>query len=753
MSEQDRVPLEGTVKETSPWLELARRAYDSSTSYLDTNYRRQWERNISLFRSQHPAGSKYNTQSYQHRSRLFRPKTRAAIRTNEAAAAAAFFSTQDVIDVRPENDADPTQRDSAWVLKHLLQYRLTKTIPWFQTVIAAYQEALIFGIVCSHQYWEYQEKKVTHSEPVIDANGEPVLNEDGTPAVNKSEEVEVIKDHPVVRLIASENLRIDSASDWWNPVNSSPYVIEVIPMYLQDAMERMKEIDAKTGDPKWKTLSKEQLVETTSKTEFDSTRQTRSGNRMDPRADKKSISEFTTVFVHKNIIRKNGKDWLFYTAGTQYLLTDPKPLTDVYPHLKNGERPYTMGCAILEAHKTFPTSLVEMSQDLQTAVNDLANQRSDNVSLVLNKRYHIRRSANIDIHALKRSVPGGSVMMDDPTRDVQVVNTPDVTQSSYQEQDRLNVDFDEISGNFSQSTVQTNRSLNETVGGMEMLSAGANQQMEYMLRTFSETWVEPVLRQLVRLEQYYETDTVVMNVAVNAAAQEQEETEGESAIYTRFGEDADTDDLLRNEMTVSVNVGIGATDPVKKIDRLLLGIRTMAEIDPNIIAIMDQKEISKEVFGALGYKDSQRFFSEEQKPMLEELAARLEQMEQVVQQLADQGQAKQIDAQAKIAVAQIKAASDMKNTETRSMTEAVIAKQKMDSAEDVARLRQQLDVINARIKAEKNDIARGELLLQKEALVHQMIMAEPKIGIDEEGKMMSEVLMNDEYGMVPGAEH
>ena len=131
--------------------------------------------------------------------------------------------------------------------------------------------------------------------------------------------------------------------------------------------------------------------------------------------------------------------------------------------------------------------------------------------------------------------------------------------------------------------------------------------------------------------------------------------------------DEDTDDLLRNEMTVSVNVGIGATDPVKKIDRLLLGIRTMAEIDPHIINIIDQKEVSKEVFGALGYKDSQRFFSEDQGPVLEDLAARLEQMEQVLQQLTDQGAAKQIDAQAKIAVAQIKAQSDTQTAQTLSL--------------------------------------------------------------------------------------
>jgi len=68
-------------------------------------------------------------------------------------------------------------------------------------------------------------------------------------------------------------------------------------------------------------------------------------------------------------------------------------------------------------------------------------------------------------------------------------------------------------------------------------------------------------------------------------------------------------------------------------------------------------------------------------------------------------------------------------------------------------MRRQLSLIDTRIKAEKNQIARGELLLQKEALVHQMMLAEPEIGIDDEGKMMSEVLMNNRYGMVPGAEN
>ena len=584
--------------------------------------------------------------------------------------------------------------------------------------------------------------------PIKDAEGNAIFNEDGTEAEESEEAVDVISDAPSIRLVASENFRIDPASDWNDPINSSPFVIEIIPMYLQDVIERMSEIDPKTEEPKWKRLTTGELMETTKRAEFDSTRQTRQGNRQDPISDRtEEISDYTTVFIHKNIIRKDGKDWLFYTAGTKYMLTDPKPLLDVYPHLKENERPYVMGGAVIEAHKTYPSSLVELSQDLQTAANDITNQRTDNVQLVLNKRYHIRRSANIDIHALKRSVPGGSVMMDDPMTDVQIVNTPDVTASSYEEQDRLNVDFDDIAGNFSQSTVQTNRMMNETVGGMEMLSSNANSIIEYMIRTFAETWIEPVLMQIVRLEQYYETDEVVLNVAANRA---EEESQTEPGFFQRYG--SDDDYLLRHEMTVGVNVGMGATDPVRKIERLLLGIRTMGEINPEIISLLNQPEITKEVFGALGYKDSKRFITDQQPAQLEQLTAQVQELSGIVQQLMEQGASKELDVKGRILTAQIKAQADVASAKEKALGQVMSSRISADQKDGSEMLKQQLSLIDSRIKAEKNNIAKGELLLQKESLIHKMIMDQPALGIDPEGKKMSEVTMNDAYGDIPGAE-
>ena len=86
--------------------------------------------------------------------------------------------------------------------------------------------------------------------------------------------------------------------------------------------------------------------------------------------------------------------------------------------------------------------------------------------------------------------------MDDPENDLQVQETQDVTVSSQAEQDRLNLDFDDVAGAFSGSSVQSNRNLNETVGGMNNFTASANKVENYHLRTWIETWAEPVLRQV-----------------------------------------------------------------------------------------------------------------------------------------------------------------------------------------------------------------------------------------------------------------
>ncbi|HEY6020312.1 MAG TPA: hypothetical protein VIY48_10525, partial [Candidatus Paceibacterota bacterium] len=111
--------------ESIDYLQLANAAFESSTGYFDTNYRSRIEDAIRMFHSQHPRASKYNSESYKYRSRIFRPKSRSVVRKHEATAALAFFSNLDVISVAPQDGDDPGQVASALINKELLNYRLT----------------------------------------------------------------------------------------------------------------------------------------------------------------------------------------------------------------------------------------------------------------------------------------------------------------------------------------------------------------------------------------------------------------------------------------------------------------------------------------------------------------------------------------------------------------------------------------------------------------------------------------------------
>lgn len=546
------------------WLTLAEQAFRMSTDYMNANLRHQWERNVSNLMGQHPKGSKYLSSGYNRRSRLFRPKTRAAERDFEAAVAVAFFASQDVATVTPENPKDEVQVASADINHYLVNYHLTKKVPWFKTVIGAAQDSWTYGTVWSEQSWKYKTRK----------GGE-----------------EVVADHPCIRIIPPENMRVDSACDWLDPVGTSPYIIEIIPMYITDIVDRMSQPNMRTGEPEWKHVSMAQLQAARSTgQENDATRAAREGSTSQDRMDNQhNVTAYDIVWVHKNIIDVRGVDYIYYTVGTQYMLTNPEPLARAYPD----GRPYVLGNVILDTHRVYPSSVGELSQDLQSQANSIVNQRIDNVELAMNARYLVDRGSRTDRESLKRSVPGGTIMTDDMAG-VRELKSSDVTRSSYEEQDRLNVDFDDIAGNFSTSSVASNRKLNETVGGLDLLSQGSDALTEYQIRVFTETWYEPVVRQVLRLIQRYETDERRLAVAAEKAK-----------IYQKFGVSKVTDELLIQDLTSTLSVGFAATNPQKRIERLMLATKTMEPyLKPGE---MNRRELSKEIFGAAGYKDGTRF--------------------------------------------------------------------------------------------------------------------------------------------------
>ncbi|MFA6125434.1 hypothetical protein [Sphingomonas sp.] len=569
-------------------IQKATQIFNDSTTYLESSVRKNWERNLANWMNKHPPGSKYDTKDYRSRSKIFRPRTRYGIRSNEAAAATALFSNSDLISVTAENAGSANAAAAAGIQQGLLQYRLSRTIPWFLTAMGAFQDTEVYGICASYNYWHYEavdedEPPPTETQTTIEQNEEA---QEPAPRAKR-----VLHDKPCIDLLAPENLRFDPAADWRDPINSSPYCIRIVPMYIGEVMEKAANGG---GAIPWRPFTMGQLQ--SAKTDYyDSTRRAREESRVDP-AQAQTNKE-TLVWLHENFVKKGGRDYVFWTVGTTLVLSDMVPIEQVYPHLKGKQRPITMGMAVLEAHRTYPSGVADLTAGLQEATNDTANQRLDNVRLAMNKRYFIKRGQQIDLDNLMRSVPGGGIMVDNPETDVRVVDTPDVTSSSYQETDRFDNAIDEMHGVFSGSTVQSNRGVGETVGGMKLLDGSANAISDYSLRTFVETWVEPTLRQLVLMEAYYEDDQNVIAIAAE-----------QSKFFQKFNVDAVTDEMLSSEVTLAVNVGIGATNPQQKVTNLGTAFGAISQVAPDMLGQINGEEVIKEVMGSLGYKDGARFF-------------------------------------------------------------------------------------------------------------------------------------------------
>ena len=514
-----------TIEEESAanddWLmRQARDIYSQSTTYIQTNIEQGWARNLAHFGSRHAAGSKFASKGYK-RARVFRPKTRASVKNHEATTARAMFSTANLINIAPQNPQDERQVASAVVTQAVLQHRLETRMPWYLTVVGAFQDTKVYGLCVGYQYWHYRARNLPSGAR------------------------EVLQDQLCCDLVKPENFRFDPAADWRDPANTSSYII----MEKELRLNQVKAMMRKNGGP-WRDHSDAELVSYSSSRGKDKqTERAREGNRTTP-SEQITVSGLELISLRLYVINIIGEDWVFWTVGGDLMMTDPRPLQAEYPHLRKGERPFVIGYSTVEAHKNYPESDVGQAAPIQREINAIASQRVDNVDLVLQKRYFIKRGAQTDLHSLARNIPGGAVFTNDPEKDVQVIPTQDVTGSSYREQQVLDTEMDELLGGYS-AAKNAGQSRPASQGVSNQASSGASAIQDYGVQTFRETWIQPVLQQMVRLIQMYETDDKLIALAANQAR-----------LSMRFGVDDPTDAILLDDLILRVDMGGGILDPM-----------------------------------------------------------------------------------------------------------------------------------------------------------------------------------------------
>lgn len=699
------------------WLKRAASAWEVSDSYYTTNLEARIVRNQHLFDSKHPPGSKYTSDAYKYRSKVFRPKVRTAIRKTEAGAVAAFFSTIDAIAIEPENPDDMQGRMAADLAGAALKHHLTNTIPWYLTCIGGVQDAAKVGVVCSFNHWKRKVNKFKVTEPVFGPDGQQALDEKGNPVEQTREEEEVIEDRPDIELFPFNYLRFHPAAQWVDPMNTSPFVCRIIPMYVCDIKARMRE---ETPDSdKWVSLTDGEIKAAKINTQSDAQRQASDKGRQNPlEVETPGTGDYDmSIVLHWFMLDpKDGKRHEFYTLGTKYRLSSPTPIRKRYPH---GKTPITYGFMVLEAHRNMPVGMPELGEQLQKEANDLANARLDNLKLAINKRYIVKRGSQTDVRSLTMNAPG-AVTFSTKVEDVLPLEFNDVSAGAYQEQSRIDNDSDEILGNFSQSSIQSNRSMNETVGGLQMLQSTTGQTTDYNLKTFVETWMEPTLRQILSLIQYYETDKKVINMAAAKAQMGQKYgPQGDQPMMDPQGQPMMDQagkpmpfepkaGMMEGNVRLTVNVGVGASNPAFKAQQFIAAVKQFVEIlvmarEAQLTSVQAQ-EIARELFGYIGYKDGSRFFKLDEQgqidPNVQALQAELQKAQQIIE-------SKQVETQGKLEIERL--AGAQKTASERRQREHEDTLNQRDNATKL-----KVALLQTRRDKEKQNIERDKIRAQRD---------------------------------------
>lgn len=307
---------------------------------------------------------------------------------------------------------------------------------------------------------------------------------------------------------------------------------------------------------------------------------------------------FGRVWLYEWYMRIAGADYTFWTLGVTRMLSKPVLTADAYPE-QGGTRPIVIGLGAVEAFRPYPMSPVESWQPLQLELNDQVNLRLDHLKQCVSPPSLVKRGADVDLKAIQKRGADRIIMISNQG-DVEWAQIPDIPQSVGQQDAQLNSDFDSFAGVMNMGTVQTNRQLNETVGGMNLLAGDASSTSEFDLSVETETWVGPVLNQVMKLEEYYESDETVLAIA------------GEKArLFQRFGMSEITDNLLMAQTSLVIKIGVGAANlPMQRLQKFQMAAQTVGQLLQPFVAagvikppIPNVEEIVNTVFGAAGFRD------------------------------------------------------------------------------------------------------------------------------------------------------
>jgi hypothetical protein len=161
----------------------------------------------------------------------------------------------------------------------------------------------------------------------------------------------------------------------------------------------------------------------------------------------------------------------------------------------------------------------------------------------------------------------------------------------------------------------------------------------------------------------------------------------------------------KSPMSVSVNVGMGATDPHTKLGKFISALQAYSGA-MSTLPDADPEALRKEIFGLAGYRDGARFFKGEN-PVNAQMQQQLQEMQQAMQEMGQKLAKQELALQSKQGELQISAFDAETKRIAATKTETPNSGPTMIDAAD-AETKRISAVADARLKSAQIDLTQAQ---------------------------------------------
>lgn len=448
---------------------------------------------------------------FSWQSNVFVPATYKAIKTLLARIIAALFSTNPPFDVVGVEEKDQPGEQPK---KRLISYQFEKT-KIFEKFVLFVLQALIRGTSIGKVFWRKDKVFIPRNEEyeveefeTMDEQGKPLKK----PKKVKNKKQKTVYDEKII--YEGPDFEV---MDIAGAVYPDPYASNVNESYFIHRVIRTEDY-LKKNESHYENINEALLTTFPKDIEWNHTRLENIGLTepaavpvtSDDSKDKTDeiLSKYELLECHcKYDINGDGKleDAIITVCNRSVVIR--KTLNN-YPEgcfVKIGFMPVL--------NEFFWQGVCELTEQLQTELNDKRNQRLDNVNLVLQKILAYVEDA-VDARIIKNFVfaPGARLPVKD-INGIAWVEVPDVTASSYNEEQILIKDIQETSGAINVMEVSGNQNdIHRTASGLFMLKGEAETSLKIVVQLIETMGLAEIAKKYDLMNKLFMTQPLTVRI-------------------------------------------------------------------------------------------------------------------------------------------------------------------------------------------------------------------------------------------------